>query len=142
LKDIRWHSLIHGYRQSSTNHREVAKRVAEAKALLMHIFNLPYEDCLKALLTADPEVTKNLLCILPEMAAHTHFTQHTVNALLEFKDRLNITDANWGYVCDFMQLGPHASLYHLRKLRGTMNQQMEPKKVRNYETRVNKDRQE
>lgn len=129
MRDIRWHSLLQGHRGPPKNSVEENRRLMEAKWLLPHIFNLPYEECLQQLL-ADKSVTNHLIALLPEsVIAGIKFPDHTVDALLQFKDILTITDANWPYVVEFMHLGPHATLHYLRQKKKELNDRLEPRKV-------------
>jgi len=49
IQEIRWFSLLNGSRTEAATSAETARRKAEAKKLLPHLFGVPYEQCLKAL---------------------------------------------------------------------------------------------
>ena len=128
MADIRWKSLVDGCRDPKCTQSETEKRIAEAHVLLEHIFSMSVAEALRTLLlhnnTAEWIVENTLF--LPK---YTLLRQPTVAALLAFKDRLCITDHEWPYVVEVMQLGPGRTLHYLRQLRNKANNQLEPTMV-------------
>jgi hypothetical protein len=131
LQDIRWHSLLHGCRTPSNSSGETKNRIQEAKVLLEHIFNCDYLESLK-ILTAQPETAKFLLQN-SGLLKEANVPHPTKEALLAFKDRLRIPDADWNYVCDTFNLGAETTLHYIRLLRQDQdkNLQATPTPTRN-----------
>jgi hypothetical protein len=60
LQDIRWWTLLQGNWPQTYTNEELQRRIQEASALLQHIFNKTYEECL-AILVNKKEIATYLI---------------------------------------------------------------------------------
>ena len=69
------------------------------------------------------------LCEHGAALSDTPLQQPTINVLVAFKDRLTITNADWPYVVEIMNLGPGATIHYLHCARQSINNQLHPQQV-------------